>query len=317
MNGPLLKKAARWGATLAALTAVGIVAFNGAMGWLLHSHEEVTVPSVVGKMVDEALGILSKPGLTLSQESVEYDESMPPGAILRQKPNSGMTVRKGRVIRVVVSKGGQKIFVPDVSGKSVSDAQTLVTGAGLALGEVSEAYSTVVSRGLTVAQIPKAGEVVAKGSLVDLRVSRGKPPDSVKLMPDLRNKHLEEVRAWSGKESLSLSVRESTASAALPGVVVDQDPPPDQTLEPGAQIQVVVGSLRRQGAAVQISYGVPQGTEKAQVRIVTRDELGEHEIFKGERNPGDALNVPLVPSGPTRVRIYLNDVLVDERIVGQ
>jgi hypothetical protein len=79
----------------------------------------------------------------------------------------------------------------------------------------------------------------------------------------------------------------------------------------------VTSPAKAQGNAVQIDYAVPPGPDKVQVRVVARDEVGEHEVFKGERDPGETLSVPLVPSGPTRVRIYLNDVLVDERIVGQ
>jgi serine/threonine-protein kinase len=317
MSGSFFKKAAAAAVVLVLTLTLGIVIFNGLMGWLLHSHEEVAVPSVVGKSVGDALEVLSRSGLTLIQESVEFDESVPAGAVLRQRPNSGMTVRKGRVIRVVVSKGGEKIFVPDVSGKSVSDAQTLITGTGLALGEVAQAYSTVVVRGLVITQVPPAGEVASRGGLVDLRVSKGTPPDNVKLVPDLKNKKLEEVQAWARSAGVSLVVQESTSSAALPGEVIGQNPLPDQALQAGMRIQIFVSPGGHRGNSVQIQYAVPQGSGKAQVRVVARDEAGEHEIFKGDRDPGETLNIPLVPNGPTRVRIYLNDVLVDEKIVGQ
>ena len=64
--------------------------------------------------------------------------------------------------------------------------------------------------------VPKAGEVASKGSLVDLKVSQGVPPDNVKLVPDLRNRSLDEAQTWSKRESVSLVVRESTMSAAVP-----------------------------------------------------------------------------------------------------
>lgn len=301
----------------ALFVASGLFGVNWLMEAFLHSRGEVVVPSLTDKTTGEALGTLSRAGLTLTQEGVEYNESVPPGAILRQRPAAGMKVRQGRAVQVVVSKGGQVIFVPDVSGKSLSDAQTAINMSGLALGEVSEVYSILVGRGLVVAQVPKAGEVAPKGSLVDFKISKGNPPDNVKLMPDFRNKSVEEIRAWAREEGYALGIKESTSSVTLSGLVLDQDPLPDQPLTPGMSIRAVTSPMKSSSSAVHLRYEIPRGTDKVQVRIVTRDELGEHEIFKGEENAGDVLDIPLSSAGPTRARIFINDVLVDEKVVGE
>jgi len=303
------------------LLVVLMIGMNWLMEAFLHSRGEVVIPQLNGKTVVEALDILSKAGLTLTQDEVEFNESMPPGAILRQRPAAGMRVRHGRVVHVTVSKGGQSLFVPDVANKSVSDAQTAISSAGLILGEVSEVYSTIVPRALVVSQIPKASDVAAKGSMVDLQVSKGPPPDDVKLMPDFRNRSLDEVRSWAKQENYTLGVQQSTTTMGLSGVVLQQDPQPDQQLEPGMMIKVTVSSTHPQesvsAAAVHLRYEVPQGTDKVQIRMVARDESGEHEIFKGQKNSGETIDLPMAPTGPTRVRIFVNDVLMDEQIVGE
>ena len=98
MSGSFFKKALAAVAVLVLALTLGIVVFNGLMGWLLHSHEEVAVPSVVGKSVGDALDILSRSGLTLSQESVEYDESVPAGAVLRRSEFFEQQVPRRRLL---------------------------------------------------------------------------------------------------------------------------------------------------------------------------------------------------------------------------
>jgi hypothetical protein len=98
--------------------------------------------------------------------------------------------------------------------------------------------------------------------------------------------------------------------------VIEQVPLADQALQEGTVVRVVATPAAAGSAgAVRLRYEVPSGNDRVQLRMVARDESGEHEIFRGERNGGDAVEVPVPGAGPTRVRIFLNDLLVDERIV--
>ena len=63
-----------------------IVAFQWALNAALHTRQEVTVPDLTGKSLEQALDILSPAGLSLAKESVEFDENFPAGAVLRQAP---------------------------------------------------------------------------------------------------------------------------------------------------------------------------------------------------------------------------------------
>ena len=68
------------------------------------------------------------------------------------------------------------IPVPNVVGQSQSAATTAITGATLALGNVSTAFSSIVPAGSVVSQDPAAGAQVTAGATVALVISTGQPP---------------------------------------------------------------------------------------------------------------------------------------------
>ena len=62
-------------------------------------------------------------------------------------------------------------------------------------------------------------------------------------------------------------------------------------------------------------YEIPQGEEERQIRLVLIDENGEKELFQGSRAPGSKLEISIAPRGSARVRVFINNILVEEREV--
>jgi serine/threonine-protein kinase len=129
------------------------------------------VPDVVGLSVATAVKRLQAAGLDSSQRVVFA--SAPAGRVTTQRPAAGTAVKKGATVALTVSKGPQKVAVPNVVGRSRDDAVTRLRGAGLHPAVFSVPSSS--PRGFVVAQSPQAGSKVAKGSRVRLNVSRGAP----------------------------------------------------------------------------------------------------------------------------------------------
>lgn len=68
---------------------------------------------------------------TVSEEASEEEK----GTVLSQDPDAGEEVEKGTAINVVVSDGSKaKATVPYLVGKSINDAQSALSKAGLSLG---------------------------------------------------------------------------------------------------------------------------------------------------------------------------------------
>lgn len=297
--------------TAALSTAVAIYWIAGA---LIHNRQNVTVPDLTGKNLETALDLLAPLRLSLAKDAVEIDENFPPGAILRQSPPAGLTVRQGKVIHVTLSSGGQVLFVPELAGLSLTEAQNRLRSAGLLLGAMSQAYSTQKETGWVMEQSPAAGAVIKPGSMIDLKVSKGPPPEGTSLMPDFINRPFALARQWAKDAGVEAATAEENAPG-LPGLVLRQTPPPDTPLAEKAAVSFVVSASTTTSAAEvkTVRYQVPDGADKVSVRIVLRDDDGEKEVFQSAQNAGTLVEVAVAPRGPARARIFLDGVLVEER----
>ena len=299
-----------------AFLALIVIAFsiNQVMSTLLHSRPEVTVPKIEGKNLVDALQIASALDLSLQHESTDFDETLPAGTVIRQHPPSGMRVRAGRPIRVVVSKGGQASFVPDVAGKRVAEAQSILSAEGIQLGAVSEAYSADQAKGVVLDQHPSSGTVVTRGAMVDLEISKGAPPSGLPIAPDFIGKTGDDATKWGAGTKVGVKVKEDKTAAGVPGTVVRQEPASGQPVLEGQDLTVTIVPLTG-GSASRLTFDVPTDVDEANVRVVARDNRGESTIYEGKHEAGAKVEVPVAVNTTTRFRIYVNDVLQEERVV--
>jgi serine/threonine protein kinase len=129
---------------------------------------QVTVPSVVGDDRAVASAKLKNAGLNLTQELV--DSSSPKGQVVQQTPGGGTTVDKGTNVAIQISRGPQKVTVPDVTGFATSAARSQLTGLGFKVKVVkqqSKAQPDTVFR-----QTPAGGTDAVKGSTVTIFVAQ-------------------------------------------------------------------------------------------------------------------------------------------------
>lgn len=224
----------------AAAALATLLAIHWAVSGFLHARQIVVVPDLTGKTLEQALDILSPLKLALAKEAVQVDENSPPGSILRHSPPAGLRVREGKTVRVTLSSGGQVVFVPDLVHVTLTEAQNRLRTAGLALGAVTQVYSLQNETGQVVDQSPDASVVVRPNAMVDLRVSKGAPPEGVVLMPDFINQPLPAARQWAEERKISPEVKEERTAAFSPGNVIRQTPAPDAAVTEKTPISFVV-----------------------------------------------------------------------------
>lgn len=228
-------------AGLAALAGLCLImSLHWAVSGFLHSRKVVEVPDVTGKTLEQALDLLSPLELAMAKEGVQFDERLPPGAILRQAPPAGFHVREGKIVRVTVSSGGEVAFVPDLVAVSLTEAQNRLRAAGLSLGAVSQTYSLESGVGIVITQNPSAGGSTRPGTMVDLKVSKGPPPEGVVLMPVFMNRTIEEARVWADSQKISPEVKEELSGVFEPGIVMRQSPAPDTPINEKSLLTFVV-----------------------------------------------------------------------------
>lgn len=306
-----------WVIVAIALGITGLVvafSINQIMLALLHSRPEVVVPKLEGKSLMEAVNIVSKVDLSIQQEGTDFDDSLPAGTIVRQVPPSGMQVRAGRAIRVVISKGGQVVFIPDIVGKPLAEAQSVLATDGLQMGAVSELYSSEAARNVVITQSPSSGTVATKGVLVDVEVSKGLPPSGLPLIPDFTGKTIDNAREWASGVNTTVKVKEDPKAVGPAGTIFKQDPLPGQPLLEGQDI-LVTAVAASAGNGKHVSYQVPLDAGDVTIRIMRRDDKGESWIYEGKHKGGAQLEIPVTVTATSRFRVYMDDVLKDEKVV--
>ena len=86
---------------------------------ILIRKNEVTVPDVRSKNPIIALEKLNSIGLQLDIIDQEYSSNIPTNFIIKQSPEPGSLLKKGRKVKVILSKGSKVIPTPTLCGKSI------------------------------------------------------------------------------------------------------------------------------------------------------------------------------------------------------
>jgi beta-lactam-binding protein with PASTA domain len=135
---------------------------------------QVEVPNLVGMSYQKAQAEAEDAGLVVARSAFEPSDQ-PDGTVLAQAPGSGATVEPGTMIELTLALGDQTVAVPDLRGKSESEALNLIAGAKLSIGTRTEAFDAFIPAGAVVSQDPEPG-VVTQGLAVNYVVSKGPEP---------------------------------------------------------------------------------------------------------------------------------------------
>lgn len=151
--------------------------------------EKVAMIQVVGMNVEDAKRALLELGLT---PEIKYEENSAyeVGTVLRAASQDGLTsvapgnmISKNTVIVMTVAQGTDGVEVPAVTGKSRSEATSILEKAGFVVN-VTESYDAEVESGYVISQSPEADTTAPAGSSITIRVSQGAEESKVRV-PDV------------------------------------------------------------------------------------------------------------------------------------
>jgi len=130
-----------------------------------------------------------------------------------------------------------QVTVPDFSGKSFQDAQTLATSVGLEV--VESAFQTSDQPvGTVITQDPIAGAKVAANSTVKLTIANG--PNTT-VVPDLRGQTESDALNLVAAAGLKIGTRTDAFDPVAPlGTILSQDPGPGAVVAKGTLLNYVV-----------------------------------------------------------------------------
>ncbi|MFG1819193.1 Stk1 family PASTA domain-containing Ser/Thr kinase [Kribbella sp. NPDC049174] len=136
---------------------------------------KVAVPDVSGKTVAEATALLTENKLVFAQGPSEASDTVGRGLALRQTPQAGTEAEEGSTVTVVFSAGRSAFPVPDVIGKSESQARKALEGtaANFKVKEATQEQDSGEKKGTVLAVSPDPSGQYPSGTEFTLTVSSG------------------------------------------------------------------------------------------------------------------------------------------------
>jgi serine/threonine-protein kinase len=229
------------GWVIAALSALGVLAAIALVAGLIVSQqpEKQAVPSLVNKSNTEADIMLRNLNL-VPQPTSTTGTNCTPNMVLSQDPTASTRVDVGTKISYVWCAGRAQVKIPAVVGSTQANALDQIKNAKL--GSKVEEVDSAEKQGIVVEVVPAANTLVAEGTPVTIRVSKG----NLKQVPDVSSKQqLDENSATSILMSYGFTVttaKENTIDPKLAGKVLHQNPAAGSVKDPAkTKVTIFVG----------------------------------------------------------------------------
>ena len=258
----------------------------------------VEVPAVIGRMKEDAITLLISAGL---EPAVTYDEYplVKENLVADQSVAPGQKVEKGSFVTITVSRSVYETNIPTVTGVPLSEAQEILTNAGLVVSEI-ETQPSEAANMIVIQQLPDAGTNANKGDSVKLIVSGG-----IVVMPSLQGMTREQAEQTIIAYGLTLAgvYEEVVSDPAQIGVVTSQAPAMYSEILPGAAVTFTIGkpsqtlyaatvdidlSAMNDGATLTVDLLDSEGNRVTQYTEKVEQGGGSRTVTLYRETPGEA-----------------------------
>ncbi|MEO0160824.1 MAG: PASTA domain-containing protein [candidate division WOR-3 bacterium] len=217
--------------------AIGLLLANFLlMPVLVRRGEEIFVPNVCNMPLDSATALLKKEGLQPVIGERRYDPIIEEGRVIIQEPLPDTRVKKGRIINLSVSLGPEKVVVPVLIGLDLARAQQILERVGLIVKEIDSLYSDSIATGRIIRTIPEPETELKKGDEIKIIVSKG----ILLKTPNLIGLKLDSAKVLINKTGLILGSVTEIEGTGEKGTIIVQNPQPDQLVDKGDTINLMV-----------------------------------------------------------------------------
>ncbi len=132
------------------------------------------VPDLKGRSLRDTKFSLERSGLKLGAVLREISKEFPEGTVISQDLTAGAKVKRGSYIGVTESTGEStdSVVVPSVIGKTLNDAQKLLTQKGFKIGNIIYQPNADLLPNTVIDQLPRMKEIVNFGKAIDLFIAQ-------------------------------------------------------------------------------------------------------------------------------------------------
>ena len=138
------------------------------------------VPVTTNMSQQQARISIENTGLTLGTVTEQLADQ-PRGLVIASSPPAGTKVQLPGSVDIVMSKGPAVVQVPDLYGRTVGEARSMIEQLGLRVAGISRDTSSLQPENTVIRQLPSAGQTVSAGGPVSLTVSHFPPPPTIRI----------------------------------------------------------------------------------------------------------------------------------------
>jgi beta-lactam-binding protein with PASTA domain len=147
------------------------------LNWLTHHGEAKTVPTVVGKKVDDAKNFLETGGFEMVIQDSVYIDTLPPAFVIKQVPEPDAVVKINRNVYLTVNRVvPPDVDMPNLIGYTFRNAEMILKNLGLKVGDTTYkpdfAKNSVLEQSVN-GKLINPGTRIRMGSLVSLVIGKG------------------------------------------------------------------------------------------------------------------------------------------------
>jgi len=321
----MIKRFAKIGLLLIAFLIITGASAYLTLTFIIKSEDTVVVPELLGKDVVYALELLTDLGLNTKIGGSEYNDSYPKNHVILQDPGAGAEIKKGRDIRILLSKGPNVITMPNVIGLPLRQARLVVEESGLCLGSETFVFADErFNQDIVLAQSPNYGNLVARDSCANLLVNRG-PRARAYQMLDLKGLSLDEAVVLIERSHLQVG---RFSYAYQPGqsdnIIVGQYPKSGYRVLEKSAVNLVVNRKpgTRQHADSDsglnsgfFQYKLDAGFLKKHI-LIRLDSMGiSSELFNSFMSPGEELWLLVPTTSAATLFLYEDGELVQTQVI--
>ena len=206
-------------------------------GFKLLSIGKISVPSLVGMNQSEANKSLELLGLDLEIIEEVFSEDIPKGRIIASKPGGGGKISPDEKVGLILSKGQERILVPQLKGLTPDVASSQLSTLGLTVGEINESFDMQIAAGYIISTDPKESSAVKRKAIVNLIVSKG-----------IEQISLQSYVGRGGEQALSeltdmgfdVDVAYKFSDSVFKGQVISQSPEKLESIGKGSKIELII-----------------------------------------------------------------------------
>jgi eukaryotic-like serine/threonine-protein kinase len=293
---------------------------------IIKSEDTVVVPDLVGKNVVYVLKLLTDLELNTKVKGSEYSSDIPQNHVVFQDPEPGAEVKKGRDVKIILSKGTMTVPVPNLKGLSAEQSRIIIEENGLCQGIISNTYCDSAKKDEVIAQTPAPGVLLTRGGCVNLLVSVGIRPQAY-MMPNLVGLALDDAIPLIERSHLLLTHTMSVFQKEKPlDTIVGQEPLSGHRVPSGNAVRVVINratnhkdtiSANGGQGIILFKYRVGYGFLKRHIRIQLVIFGVSSDIVDKLLKPGEEIWVLIPQNTQASVFLYEDDKLIETEVYDQ